>query len=83
MFVPVIEARNPTSIVVPVAKLPLKLALLTVTSAPDCVATPFHNWVIAWPDGNDQVSVQLVSGGPLFVSCISPWKPTFHWFTTE
>ena len=50
--------------------------LLTATLEPLLVSVPFHTWVMVWPLGNVQLTVQPLSGAvPVFVTVTEPWKP--------
>src|SRR5258705_434784 len=55
-------ARNPTVALALVASVPFQGAFRAVTWVVFWVTVAPQAWVICWPPGNDQVSVQLVSG---------------------
>ena len=67
----------------PGASVPLKLALVTVTLAPDCAKTPFHPCVICWLPGKVKFKVQLLQVVELvLVIVMEPPKPPVHWLVT-
>jgi hypothetical protein len=80
--VPVRDPEKPSCAEPPWARAPFHDALVAVTAAPDWVATAPHACVTRCPWSKDQVSCQLVTAAPWFVTLRSAMKPPFHWLVT-
>ena len=61
------EPMKPTWAVAPAASEPFQLTFLAVATPPLIVTVPFQLWLIAWPLGTGQVTVQpLMAVAPAF-----------------
>jgi hypothetical protein len=73
---------NPNVVDAPDARLLFQLNGFTVTDEPLTVSVPLHNWVMVWPLGSVQVTVQeLIAAAPAF-TVTSAWKPPGHQLIT-
>jgi hypothetical protein len=80
-FVPEYVAWKPKPTVAPVATDPLYGSLAALTCCPLWLACAFQAEVTCWFPLHDQVAVQALTAGPLFVTVTSAVKPVLHWFT--
>lgn len=70
--------RNPNVVVPLAATEPFQAALRTVEFVLTELCTPFQTWVIVWPTGFTQLTVQPFTAAVPAWTVISPWNPPPH-----
>lgn len=68
-------AVKPNAVDAPAASAPLYDSFATLALDPLVVSTPFHTWVIAWPEPSAQATDHPAVPAPPAVTVTSPWKP--------